>query len=178
MSTQHLKKLMHQLAREPNSVLFAVVAEELRKKRRYYQALEVCIRGTSRNPNYAGGWFTTGLIYLDLEQYSQAKKTFKKVINLDPDHTKAYEKLLDITIHEKNWDEAAEYIRNILDRYPLNTRVTQLASHVAKKRQEIAQKAKNHQIAKSISENNGFTKLRFRHKIIQNMRKMLSGLGK
>ena len=152
--------------------------EELRKKRRHYQALEVCLRGTNRNPNYAGGWYTTGHIYLDLEQYPQAKQSFQKVINLDSDHIKAYEKLLDIAIHEKKWDEASEYIQYILDRYPLNTRVSQLATHVSQKCHELAQKAKNHQIARSISENNGFTKLRFRHKIIQNMRKMLSGLAK
>lgn len=169
-----LKKLMQQLSKEPSSILFAVIAEELRKKNRSYQALEICLKGTQRNPSYVGGWYTLGCIYLDLEQLHQAQPAFERVIALDLDHIKTYERLADIAIHQKKWQVALGHLNAIIQRYPLNSKAKQLHRHVTQRLNKLQLTHKNKQFAQTADKNNGFTKLRFRHKIIQNIRKLIS----
>jgi tetratricopeptide (TPR) repeat protein len=171
-SQDRFKDRVQELAKDPGNIVFASLSEDLRQARKLYQALEICLRGTSRNPKYPGGWFTLGNIYLDLEQADQSLKAFQKAVQLDSDHWGAQEKLADLHIHSKNWLEARYHLQILLRLSPTHTRVRQLLAHAESRCREAEVAQKNQRVAASILSNDSFHKIKFRLNLVRQIKKL------
>lgn len=172
-SPDGIPKLLNQLAKNPNSALFAAIAEELRKQGRYSQALEICKRGIERNPHYANGFFTLGHIYFDMKHYPEAQQQFSKTLQLDPDHLKALEKNAQVAVELKEWNRALAFLERLLTLCPMNNQAQKWADSLREKlyKQAAAQKK---QLLVSTLHQKPFTKLFFRLRIVRQARLILA----
>lgn len=168
------KDLLNQFSKQPKTVFFAVVAEQLRKMKRLHQALEICQRGTRQNPRYVNGWFVLACIQMDLEQDHDATKTLNKVVAQDPDHIKAHERLCTLAIKRHDWHRAMAHIDAITVRYPLSRFAKHMSPYVTENAKKQSISDANRRSLTRMSDNNGFTKRKFRLKIVQKMRDLLS----
>ncbi len=169
----YVKTLLNKLGKQPESVLFSHVANELRQMGQLHQALEIAQRGATRNPAYVNGWFILGLIYIDLDQKPDAIQALSKTIQLDSDHIRAYEKLASIAIKLQKWQEAQHYLNSIMDRRHNHSQSKHLLSEVRKKvitQNDLSQK-KVWLEAAELTDPSPKEKLRL--KIVQNIRKYL-----
>jgi tetratricopeptide (TPR) repeat protein len=172
MGNETIKNLLNQLAKNPNSALFAAIAEDLRKQGRYAQALEICQNGLKQNTRYANGFYTSGRIYYDLKQYTQAETAFDKTLTIDPDHIKALEFLIMTQIELKAWSQASQALDRLLLKNPLNTNTNKLLKLIAYHHQTSQTIHKKQALASGVTHNFSL-KLRLRLKIIRLIRSNL-----
>ena len=77
--------------------------EIVRKKREYY--LELCRKKVKRTPN-ANSYFELGVLYRENNNFDDAIKSFRKVIELNPKHNMAFYELGIINEQKKDYDES------------------------------------------------------------------------
>jgi len=69
------------LATDPNSQIFAALAEAYRKIGDTRRAQEICIQGLKAHPNYSPARIVLAKIFIDKENYNSAFEELKKAIN-------------------------------------------------------------------------------------------------
>ncbi|MCP4581390.1 MAG: hypothetical protein GY839_07205 [candidate division Zixibacteria bacterium] len=67
---------------DPNSQIFAALAEAYRKKLDINKALEICARGIAIHPDYASAYIVMTKIYIDQKQYIEADHQLQKAIEV------------------------------------------------------------------------------------------------
>jgi len=75
----------------------------VRKKRQFY--LELCKKKAKQNPNYSS-YYELGILYKENNNIDDAVKSFKKAIELNPQHANALYELGIVYEQQKNYDEA------------------------------------------------------------------------
>jgi len=78
--------LRRRLEAEPQSRLFAQLAEELRKDGSVDEAVQVCREGLERHPNYPSARMTLGRALLDMGDVRAARGEFETVLKTAPDN--------------------------------------------------------------------------------------------
>ena len=78
--------LRRRLDREPQSRLFAQLAEELRKEGDLREAIQVARRGLEKHPNYPSARMTLGRALFDSREFSAARSEFESVVKGAPDN--------------------------------------------------------------------------------------------
>ena len=74
-----------------------------KKKRQYY--LELCKKKVKQNP-HASSYYELGVLYRENNNFDNAIKSFKKAIELNPQHSMALYEIGVIYEQQKNYDEA------------------------------------------------------------------------
>ena len=82
-----------QLRRHSDSLLFAELADLLRRRGDLAAATAVCARGLARHPGYATGRLVMGDILWDQNQTDQAEQEWREALRLDPMHPRAHLRL-------------------------------------------------------------------------------------
>lgn len=72
--------------KDPASVAFASLAEELRKAGEHEEAVRVCRAGLEHHPVYLSARVTLGRALLELEQYPEARTELEYVLTAAPDN--------------------------------------------------------------------------------------------
>ena len=85
-----VKYLESQLQENPDSILFARLADAYVALGRIDDAIELCERGVRIHPDYLTGHFLLGDCYLKKRLFDQAEKELKLVISKDPGHIAAH----------------------------------------------------------------------------------------
>jgi tetratricopeptide (TPR) repeat protein len=78
--------LRRRLDREPQSRLFAQLAEELRKEGELREAIQVARRGLEKHPNYPSARMTLGRALFDSREFGNARSEFESVLKGAPDN--------------------------------------------------------------------------------------------
>jgi tetratricopeptide (TPR) repeat protein len=78
--------LRRRLDREPQSRLFAQLAEELRKEGDLREAIQVARRGLEKHPNYPSARMTLGRALFDSREFGAARGEFESVVKGAPDN--------------------------------------------------------------------------------------------
>jgi tetratricopeptide (TPR) repeat protein len=78
--------LRRRLDREPQSRLFAQLAEELRKEGDLREAIQVARRGLEKHPNYPSARMTLGRALFDSREFGAARSEFESVVKGAPDN--------------------------------------------------------------------------------------------
>jgi tetratricopeptide (TPR) repeat protein len=78
--------LRRRVEKDPASIAFASLAEELRKAGEHDEAVRVCRTGLERHPTYLSARVTLGRALLALQQYGDARTEIEYVLRAAPDN--------------------------------------------------------------------------------------------
>jgi tetratricopeptide (TPR) repeat protein len=85
-SNPRIDDLRRRLEREPNSRLFAQLAEELRKDGEFEEAIRIARAGLARHPNYPSARMTLGRALFDTGDMAAARHELQSVLEGAPDN--------------------------------------------------------------------------------------------
>jgi len=118
-----LQFLEGRLRSNPDSVLFARLADQYLKISRPKEALELCETGVKIHPFYVSGHFVLGKTYLANKMYEQAEKEFKRVLLFDPKYLAAHKYYGDL-MQKIGWENSCEVsYKKILEIDPLESSI-------------------------------------------------------
>ncbi len=112
MQTSEIDFLTQHITENPNSPIFARVADMYLSQKKIEEAITLCENGTQLYQNYSSGFIVLGKAYLLNRQYSKARVAFQQAIHLTP-FNKFARKLL-ANVPRKEDGEAAENIEGII----------------------------------------------------------------
>ncbi|MDP6777330.1 MAG: tetratricopeptide repeat protein [Candidatus Latescibacteria bacterium] len=116
-------KLEKICVKNPTSVLFARLADEVLSAGDVKRAVEICRRGLRYRPSYATGHLVMGRCHLASGRSEEARQEFHKVLQLDSDNLTALWLIGKIEI-QMGWPESAlQRFERILLLDPLNPEV-------------------------------------------------------
>lgn len=114
------------LAENPNSQIFAALADAYRRKGQLDKALEISRNGLKLHANYGSAHLVMAKIHMDRQMYELAEKELEEAIRLDG-RTRATELLLcEIFIHKKKVSEALSILEKLHITDPENQEVKYL----------------------------------------------------
>lgn len=109
-----LEALFERYVSNPDSHVFAPLADGCRKAGMLQAALEICEKGLERNPGYVSGYVVQGKCHYDLRDAEAAEESFQKVLTLDGRNLVALKYLGMILAERGDADGARERFRDIL----------------------------------------------------------------
>ena len=134
-----IEKCQRILDSDPNSQIFAALAEAYRKKGDLDLAFKVCKNGLKVHDNYGSAHVVMSKINLDRGQYDWAEIEAKRAADLDG-RTRSVELLLsEIYIYKGEFPQAIKLLKELSNRDPENPQIQKLL--------EIAQKIPEEQNA-------------------------------
>ena len=83
---KRLDELRRRVDKDPASIAFASLAEELRRTGDHDEAVRVCRAGLAHHPTYLSARVTLGRALLELQQYPEARTELEYVIHAAPDN--------------------------------------------------------------------------------------------
>ncbi len=129
---EEIATLKRHLAENPDSMLFARMAERYLQMDEIQQAIGICEQGLDHHPNYASGYFVLAKCYYKQQQFDEAERRLKKTIFLDPKFLMAH-KLYGDLMTKIGWQKSSESsYRKILEIDPLDENIKNLLSSIPK----------------------------------------------
>lgn len=130
---ESIEKLQEKVAKDP-SKFFLPLAEELRKAKRFDEALEVLTAGLEKQPGYMTARVALGKIYLDKEMVQEAKSEFELVIGAIPGNLFAQRKLADIYRDAGDIESAMSRYKAVLKLNPMDEDVISILKELESSR--------------------------------------------
>lgn len=125
IDTSTLQKYQAALSKDPNSKLFAPLAEAYRERQQMKEAEALARDGIKRHPAYVGGYVVLGRVLSDLKRYEEAAKCFEKAISIAPDNLLAYQILGECYLFLKRPKDALKAHKMALFLNPMSARSRQ-----------------------------------------------------
>jgi tetratricopeptide (TPR) repeat protein len=91
-----IEELRRRVRKDPASLAFAQLAEELRRVHRFLEAVAVCRAGLEIYPGYLSARVTLGRCFIDLNRLDDAKTELEKVREVAPENLVAIRALAEI----------------------------------------------------------------------------------
>ena len=114
MSTSEIAKLESRWRENPQGLTFAPLAEAYRKMKEPQRALEILGEGIGLHPDYIPASIVLGRCHLDLGDDAAAEGAFARVLALDSENVIALKALAEITEKHLRFDEAENWLRQLL----------------------------------------------------------------
>ena len=96
-----IEDLRRRVQKDPASIAFAQLAEELRRAGRNEEAVDVATAGLAQHPAYLSARVTLGRALLDLGRLDEAAAEFEYVVRSAPDNLTAVRQLADIHLRRR-----------------------------------------------------------------------------
>jgi tetratricopeptide (TPR) repeat protein len=93
---ERIEELRRRVQKDPASIAFAQLAEELRRSARFLEAVEVCHAGLDKYPGYLSVRVTLGRCLLDLDRLDDAERELEQVRESAPENLAALRALSQI----------------------------------------------------------------------------------
>src|SRR5436190_7441133 len=103
--SQRIEDLRRRVQRDPASIAFAQLAEELRRAGRFDESVETCRAGLAIHPGYLSARVTLGRALLELNQLDEAQGELEHVLKNAPENLAAIRGLGEI--HHRRGDLSA-----------------------------------------------------------------------
>jgi len=113
-----IRALSEVLARDPASLVYADLAEALRRRGDAAQALRVATQGVTRHPNHADGLDCLGRIHADRGDLGQARDAWRRALAAAPGHAGALKGMAFALFREGDARGAAELLERALAAHP------------------------------------------------------------
>ena len=110
----NIEELEARLKKNPQSLLFARLAELYIKVKRVDDAITLCKRGIKHHPQYITGNFILGKAYIAKKEYDKAENEIKTVLSYDQRHLGAHKLLGDLMRKLGYENRAIMHYRDIL----------------------------------------------------------------
>jgi tetratricopeptide (TPR) repeat protein len=95
-ANDRLDALRRRLQKDPASIVFAQLAEELRRAGQYSESVDVCRAGLAIHPGYLSARVTLGRTLLDLNRLDEAQEELEQVRSVAPENLAAIRALAEI----------------------------------------------------------------------------------
>lgn len=102
------------LEKDPNSQVFAPLAEAYREMKMLQEAQKVVTAGVQRHPQFVGGLVTYAKIMRDLGQLAKALDALKRATSLAPENILAHQLLAEVQLASKNPKDALKAFKMVL----------------------------------------------------------------
>jgi tetratricopeptide (TPR) repeat protein len=99
---------------DPDSKVFAPLAEAYRKLGKIDNAFKICRRGIAKHPNFASGHVAMSRIYIDQQRNNEALEHLKKAISLAPENILAHSLMADLWLELRKPKEALKSFKMVL----------------------------------------------------------------
>lgn len=129
---EEIQSLKRRFEQEPDSRLFAPLADSYRKSGDVDKAIEICEKGLESYPTYASAHVILGKCFYDKGATDRAKEEFLKVIELDPENMVALKFMGGIFLAEDKRAEATEYFKKLLAIDPMNEEGNRVLKEIEK----------------------------------------------
>ncbi len=106
------------LRQNPNSLVFVQLADAMRKKGRFDEALGVLDQGLSKNPNLLSALIMTGRIHISRDRPAEAIEVLKRAIGREPGNLTAHALLSQAYLATNSLREAIVEFQRILSLNP------------------------------------------------------------
>jgi tetratricopeptide (TPR) repeat protein len=114
--------------KSPESRLFSRLADNYRKVGNFSRAIELCLEGIQKHPDYVTGHIILGHCYFEQKKYNEAFEIFKKVCTIDRHNQIALKMLAEIFVRQ-NMNQKAGCIYQVLHNLnPYNKAIAKLVS--------------------------------------------------
>jgi tetratricopeptide (TPR) repeat protein len=120
--------LESRLSQNPQSLVFARVADGFRKNGEIQQAITMCIQGLANHPDYVTGRVILGRCYLEQEKLKEAVAEFAKAVELDRRNQVALKMIADIHARQGLKEKAGDLYSCLLAMDPDNQSLVKLSS--------------------------------------------------
>jgi tetratricopeptide (TPR) repeat protein len=114
MSHEIIEKYQMMFTRDPNSKVFAPLAEAYRQMHLYREAEQVARHGIQKHPQFAGGLVTLAKILMDTKRPDEALQQLKKAAQVDPENILAHQLAASIYIDKQLPKEALKAYKMVL----------------------------------------------------------------
>ncbi len=122
ISGEFIERYQNEYDKNPNSRLFAPLAEAYRKMGRLAEAEGLCKKGTQIHANFASGRLAYAKVLLDLQQIEAAHQQLKTATELSPDNILAFHLLGEVCLKLKRPREALQAFKMLLFLHPEDER--------------------------------------------------------
>ena len=102
------QRLQARYDEQPDSRVFAPLADCLRKLGRLQEALGVCHTGLSKHPRYSSAFVILGKIHLERGDDEAAREAFERVLDFDPQNLLALRQLAELDETRDDWPAAVD----------------------------------------------------------------------
>lgn len=127
-SAEAISRFEDLLRKDPNSQVFASLAEAYRADGRFPEAERVAVTGVNAHPNFAAGWVVYGRTLRDLSRPAEATKALKRALTLSPENFLALHLLGELQMEDKKPKEALQTFKRILFLNPLAEKAKQIVA--------------------------------------------------
>lgn len=117
-TTSEITELKKKLEENPDSLVFAPLAEAYRKQGNLEEAFKLCKKGLEKHPNNASAHVVLGRVYKGQGKVQEAAIELKKVLELDPENLMAHSLLGSIYMDKGDHQAAIEEYQKILTLNP------------------------------------------------------------
>ena len=120
--------LEKRLQTNPDSLAFSRLAEQYRTSGDIARAIELCVRGNEKHPEYVTGRIVLGRCYADIDNFDDAVEAFESVCRLDRHNMAAMKMLADIFIRRGAREKAGDLYALLAAMDPWNETLSRMAS--------------------------------------------------
>lgn len=106
--------LRRRIQKDPASLAFAQLAEELRRAGEHQEAVDVCRAGLNVHPSYLSARVTLGRALLELQQLDDAQRELERVLVSAPENLAAIRGLAELHHSQGAMADALTYYRRAL----------------------------------------------------------------
>lgn len=118
-SAEAVSRFEEVLRKDPNSQVFAPLAEAYREENRLSEAERVASDGVRRHPQFAGGWLSLGKVLRDLDRRQEAVDALRKAVTFAPENLLALQILGELQLELKSPKDALKTFKRVLFLNPL-----------------------------------------------------------
>ncbi len=111
---ENIRRLSQAVARDPSSLAYADLAEQLRRQGQRDEALQVALQGLTRNPMHADGHDVLARIYADQGDLERARLAWSKALEIAPDHAGALKGVAFLLFRQGDARGAATALERVL----------------------------------------------------------------
>jgi len=119
-------------------LVFALLAEALRRRGELDEAERICAEGLQIHRAYVTGHLVMGDILIDRGRLEEAERAFREVLRLDPNNPVARSSLARIYLARGDAERAIEQLELVLFLYPGSTNAQQLMEQALRAREGVA----------------------------------------
>jgi tetratricopeptide (TPR) repeat protein len=115
---EDIRTMTAALARDPKSLVYAELADALRRRGERQEALQVGLQGVTRHPMHADGHDCLARIYADLGDLERARLAWSRALEIAPDHLGSLRGMAFLLFRQGDLKAAESALRRVLARAP------------------------------------------------------------
>jgi tetratricopeptide (TPR) repeat protein len=135
-----IERLSERLGKDPDSLVFAPLADAYRRSGLIEEAIDVLRKGMEKHPNYASAFIVLGRCYQDQKMYELARSEFEKALEVDRDNLLASKLYAAVLVPLGRKDEAVERYHRLLEIDPTNAEIQKALEDLASQPDTVEEK--------------------------------------